>query len=238
MIVTGGMNEPVRMNEKEPRGRMFSATVGLTLFIGVAAAILAIWHFSPPPPVVIQTPPETKVVEKEKLVYVPKPVATVIPPAPIVELPRLVPAAPEPPPESPTVAKIAAAGVWDGCWRRKESPLPMFRLHQEDSSVAGTCAANWGDISPLHAVGVSGDALEFIVDDVLSRVHIRMALDGQGKAKVEQWVTDDDWLTSLERANKTVKTPQQARVVRAALQQNARKFRKPVEIGVFTRESN
>jgi hypothetical protein len=230
------MNEQVKINEtvKEQRGRMFSVTVGLTLVIGVAAAILAIWHFSPPPPVVVQTPPETKVVEK--VVYVPKaaPVAPALPPAPIVELPHLVPVAL--PPEPPTVAKIAATGVWDGVWRRKESPLPMFRLHQEDNAVAGTCAANWGPAVPLHGCGVTEDALEFVVDDVVSRVHIRMALDGQGKAKVEQWVTDDDWMTSLERANKTAKTPQQAHLVKVALQQNARKFRKPVLIGVFNRQ--
>jgi hypothetical protein len=89
----------------------------------------------------------------------------------------------------------------------------------------------------LHGVGVSGDALEFVVDDALSRVHIRMALDGQDKAKVEQWVTDEDWMASLERANKAAKTRQQALVLRTALQQNARKFRKPVVIGVFTRQS-
>jgi hypothetical protein len=127
VLIMNVTDEPFAMKEKEKRGRMFSATVGLTLFIGVSAAILAIWHFSPPPPVVVETPPEVKVVEREKVVYVPK--AAPAPPVagPVAELPRLVPA--EPPAERVVVAKIASSGMWDGCWRRKESPLPMFRLH-------------------------------------------------------------------------------------------------------------
>jgi hypothetical protein len=220
----------------ERRGRVFGAAAVGTLVIGIAAALLVIYHLQPPPPMVVRTPPETKVVEK--VVYVPKaaPVAPVLPSPPIVELPRLVPVAP-PSFDPPTAPKVTATGVWDGVWRRKEAPLPMFRLHQEEDGVGGTCATNWGAIVPLHGVGVTGDALEFVVDDVVSRVHIRMALDGQDKAKVEQWVMDDDWMTSLERANKTAKTPQQALLLKAALQQNARKFRKPVMIGVFTRQS-
>jgi len=44
-------------------------------------------------------------------------------------------------------------------------------------------------------------------------------------------------MTSLKRANKAAKTPQQARLTRAILEQNARKFRKPIMIGIFTRQS-
>jgi hypothetical protein len=225
------------MNEKgiERRGRVFGVATIATLVIGVSAAVWVINQMQPPPPVVIETPPQIKVVEKKVYIH---PDLVV---SPVVELPKtpeLSTAPPEPmdPPAEPTTAKLVPTGVWDGVWRRSESPLPMFKLNQEGDGVAGTCAANWGAIVPVHGSSSKEDSLQFVVDDVVFRIHIRMTMEGQDRAKVVQWCTNDDWMTSLERANKKARTPQQARTLKTALRENAGKFRKPVTIGIFTRQ--
>ena len=76
----------------------------------------------------------------------------------------------------------------------------MFKIN--DDGTEGTCAANWGTIVPWRGGVVNGDSLELVVDEELIRADVRMTLTAPGKAKVEQWVTDDDWMTSLQRANR------------------------------------
>ena len=223
------MNENVLQN----RGRVFAASAVGTLAVGVGAAALVIFHLRPPPPLVVQTPPETKVVQK--VVYVPQARPDPSPPPP--SAPLAAPPEPQPQPAAPPVAAIQATGVWDGVWRQKKHPLPMFRLNPSGDAVAGTCVPNWGTVVPFRGGAVTGDALEFVVDDQVFRVHVRMTMVGDDKAKVEQWVTDADWETSLERANKAARTPQQALLARAKLEVDAKKFRKPATLGIFTRQA-
>ena len=162
----------------------------------------------------------------EKVVYKTEPA-----PPPLPEPP------PEPPPPPPPQEEtIQVKGVWDGVWRRNDNPLPMVRVKQSGDAVAGTFAAKWGAVLPFNDGAADGDNLVFVVDDQMFRVHLRMTMLGDAKAKVEQWVSDSDWEISLERAIKTVRTPQQAAVVRAILERNARKYRKPVLIGIFSRQ--
>jgi len=226
------MSEIVVQQGGQQRGRMFGLSTVGTLVIGVVAAVMVIYHFRSPSPVVVQSPPEIKVVEKEKVVYTPAPTPTPPPPPP--------PPAPAPPPPvepPPPTVTIQVPGVWDGVWRRKEYPLPMFRLNQSGNAVAGTCAPNWSAVLPFRDGVMSGDSIEFVVDNQIFFVHVRMTMVGDDKAKVMQWVSDEDWETSLERAMRAVRTPQQAVVARAILGQNARKFRKPVPVGIFTRQA-
>ena len=84
---------------------------------------------------------------------------------------------------------------------------------------------------------MSGDAVEFVVDDQVFRVHVRMTMEGQDRAKAWQYVTDEDWAVGLERALRLVKTPQQAAIARVKLERDAQRFRKPVLVGIFTRQS-
>ena len=218
------------------RGRMFGAAAVGTLVLGMAAALAVIFHLRPPPPVVVQSPPEIK--EVSKVVYVPAPAPAAPAPAPApVATPASDPV-PPPPPETPPYQPEPVPGVWNGVWRRKNYPLPMFRLmSRSDNMVVGTCAPNWGTVLPFSVGAATQDAVEFVVDDQVFRVHVRMTMVGEEKAKVEQWVTDDDWAVSLERALRLVKTPQQAAIARAKLERDAQRFRKPVTVGIFTRQS-
>ena len=218
--------------------RNFVALLGLCVLLAI---VLVICYLQKPPPAVVQSPPETKVVEK--VVYAKNP--TPLPPPPAPPPPALDPTPPPVPsaePEPPlaatmSVATMLAPGVWDGVWRRKGYPLPMFRLSQSGDSVAGTCAANWSAVVPFRDGVASGDSAEFVVDDQVFRVHVRMTMLGDGQAKVEQWVTDEDWETSLERASRAARTPQQALLARLKLELDAKKFRKPLTVGVFMRQS-
>ncbi len=219
-----------------PRGRTFLAAIGCTLAIGVAAALVMIFHLRPPAPVVVQSPPETKEVVKVVYAQNPTPSPPPPPPAPAPEAPAAPP--PEEPVAPPPAATVPVSGVWDGVWRRKEYPLPMFRLmSQSGDVVAGTCSPNWLTVVPFQGGVADSDSAEFVVDDQVFRVHVRMTMVGDDKAKVEQFVTDDDWETSLERAMKTARTPQQAAIARAKLERDAQRFRKPVTVGIFTRQS-
>jgi hypothetical protein len=201
------------------------AAVG-TVVMGIGAAVLLIVHMRQPAPVVIQTPPEIKVVDR--VVHVPAPTPPAPPPVP-------PPVFVAPKTEERTLSTVPKEeSAWKGVWRRKESPLPMFKMNEDGQE--GTCAANWGTIVARKAASVAADALEFVVDEEIIRAHVRMKLTAPGKAKVEQWVTDDDWMTSLQRANKGNKTPLQRKAIKDVLLINARKYRKPVVIGIFIRQ--
>jgi hypothetical protein len=170
----------------------------------------------------------------DRVVRVPAPA-----PAPPPPLPPPVVAAPTPERLEDRVITtvLKEKSVWEGTWRQEKVAVPMFRLSPDGEGVGGTCAANWGNIAKLRGGSVKGDVLEFVVDADVSPVHIRMAMTGEGKAKVEQWVTADDWMVSLERANKIAKTVQQRRVLHAVLEKNAQTYRKPVVIGTFIRQA-
>jgi hypothetical protein len=215
------------MNEVKERGRMFGVTATVTLSLGVAAAVFVIYHMQAPPPRIVQTPPEIKVLEKT--VYAPAPK-----PAPLPPPPPVVVAKPPPPPE-PSRTPVLVRREWNGLWRRKETPLPMFKLNQSESSVAGSCAPNWSAVLQFSGGTATEETVEFVVDDNVFRIHVRMTMLGQDKAKVENWVSDDDWLLSLARANRAARTPQQAILARAVLERSAKKLRKPVVVGIFTR---
>jgi hypothetical protein len=224
------------MSESVKERKMFMPAAVGTVVMGLGAAVLLILHMRQPAPVVVKTPPETKVVER--IVHVPAPATPPAPPAPPPVLP------PEPKPEpNPVETRMLSTvpkekNVWEGGWRWNESPLPMFKVSQDGDGLAGTCAANWGTVVAWRNGVVTGNVLEFVVDEDISRVHVRMTMTAEGKSKVEQWVTDNDWMVSLERANKGAKTPLQRRAIKAALLQNAQKFRKPVVIGIFTRQGD
>lgn len=225
------MSEYIVGQEEPRRGGTFGAATLGTLLIGVGLAALVIFHFRAPPPEVIEHPPEIRVVEQPA--PPPKVVIREVPvPAPPVVPPRVAPAAPAP----AASQLIEPVKAWEGVWRRKEYPLPMFRLMQAGTQVSGTCAPNWQAIVPVRDGSAMGDTLEFTVDDQVFRLHVRMTLVGDDQAKVEQWVTDEDWMASLQRAGKAARTPQQAILARAILEQNAGKFRKPVTVGIFTRQ--
>ena len=208
------------------------ALLGLCVLLAI---VLVICCFRKPPPAVVESPPEIKVVEK--VVYTEKPTPLPPPPAPPPSIPAPTPLpAPPPLPPEPPPATIEAPGVWDGIWRRKDYPLPMFHLSQSGDAVAGTCAPNWGSVLPFRDGAASSDSAEFIVDDRVFFVHIRMTMLGGDKAKVEQWVADEDWETSLERAIRAARTPQQALLARLKLEVDAKKFRKPMMVGIFMRQ--
>jgi hypothetical protein len=221
------VGQELGMGQESPRGRTFVMAMLSTLGIGVVLAGLAIFHFrapDAPPPVVIDHPPEVRVVEK------PAPPPQVI----IKEVPIPAPSLPPPPLPQPTVTT-----VWGGVWRTNEYPLPMFRINQSGALVDGTYAPpNWGSPLSFRNGLVIGDTLEFVVEDQVFRAHFRMSMVGDSKAKVEEWVSDEDWMTSLERANKAARTPQQALQARAILEENAKRLRKPVTVGIFGRQAS
>jgi hypothetical protein len=214
--------------DSEPKHRgVFGIAAVATVVIGAGLAGAAILHLRKPPapaPVVIESPPEIRVVEK------PAP-----PPQVIVKEVRVTVPAPAPPP--PPVQLATANPVWDGVWRRRGNPLPMVRLKQLGQSVTGEIAPNWSAVLPFRDGCVVGDSVEFVADDGVFRKHFRMTLVGEDTAKLESLVTDDDWLTSLARANKAARTPQQALVLRLMLEHNAKEMRKPITVGTFTRSA-
>jgi hypothetical protein len=214
------------------RGKTFGVAAFATLALGMAAAVLAIFHFRAPESVVMQSPPEIKVVEKVVHVTDPRPAP---PPVVVLPPPPPPPVVAPPPPPPPPAARIEVKEVWNGIWRRKESPLPMFKLSQSGDSVAGTCAPNWSAVLPISGGSATEKTAEFVVDDQVFRVHVRMTMTGENEATVEQCVTDEDWAASLVRAMQAVRTPQQALLARAKLEMDARKFRKPVKVGTFAR---
>jgi hypothetical protein len=213
-----------------PRGGMFGIAVLATVGIGVALAVPGILRLRAPAPVVIKPPPEVRVVEKPP--PPPKVIIKGVPaPAPAPPPPPVAPPPPPPPPE----AVLEAKPVRDGVWRGKEHPLPMVQLRLSGESVAGTLAPDWSAVLPFCDGKVAGDAVEVAVDNGVFRTHFRMSLVDDGRAKLEAWVTDEDWMASLARANKLARPPRQAVVARRKLEHNARRLRKPKAVGTFLR---
>ena len=199
------MSEMVLQN----RGRMFAASAVGTLAIGVGAAVMVIFAASARPRRWwSRRRPKRRWCRRWFTSRKPGPIRRPLRPGASRGPARAAAASP------PPMAAIQATGVWDGVWRRKKYPLPMFRLNPSGDAVAGTCVPNWGTVVQFRDGAVTGDALEFVVDDQVFRVHVRMTRVGDDKAKVEQWVTDADWETSLERAMRAARTPQQARLAR------------------------
>ena len=62
-------------------------------------------------------------------------------------------------------------------------------------------------------------------------------MEGQDKAKVWEQVTDNDWAVESGAGVRVVKTPRQAALARAKLERDAQRFRKPVTVGIFTRQA-
>jgi hypothetical protein len=221
-----------RLGEEQPRGTMFAGAVIVTVVMGAGLAALAIYQFRTrsqptpsqrtPPPVVIKTPPEIRYVEKPVPAQVPA--AAVDPP----------PAPPAPPP----VEIEPVQSAWDGVWRPERSPLPIFELRQVGNSVMGKCAPNWSVVLSFRDGKTQGNTVAFAVADPVLRVHFRMTLLGTGMARLEGWITEEDWLVALANANKIVRTPQQALLARNILQGSAKRRGKPVNLGRFTRAMN
>ena len=82
---------------------------------------------------------------------------------------------------------------------------------------------------------MTSNRLEFAVDDGVFRVHFRMVRIGEFGAEVEAWITADDWAESLIRANKIVRTPQQALLARLIMEKNAKNLGEPKIVGTFWR---
>jgi hypothetical protein len=229
------MDNPVVGLPPEPeRGSTFKVTVLVTLAIGVGMAALGIFHFrapEPPPPEVIEKAPEVRYIEK------PAPAPPEVPEPLPVPVPLFKPA--PPPPPAPPIKLPPIGAAWEGVWRREEYPVPMFKFSQSGTLVEGTCVPNWGTSLPFSDGLAVDDTLEFVVDDrQVFRTHFKMTVAGKDRAKLEEWVTDEDLMMSLQRANKTARTPQQALVLRAIIEENSRKLRKPATVGIFTRQNN
>lgn len=203
---------------EQRRGLMFSASVLGTVAIGLVLGGMAIYYFRAPPalpPVVIHTAPETRYVEKESP-----------PPLPAPRAPRR------------PAARMEARSTWDGVWRRERYPLPMFELKQAGNEIMGNLAPDWSGVYPFRGGRIVGNAVEFVVTDLIFRAHFRLTMLGPDRAKVEAWVTDEDWLFGFANAQNAVTTPQQAVAARMILEYQARLRGKPKPLGTFSRSSS
>jgi hypothetical protein len=206
------------------RGGAFKGAVAITVLIGAGLAAVMIFHLQAPPPKLVKGEREVVVIEKEA------------PPPKIIIQKESPPPPPPAPPPLPPLAVTPARSAWEGIWRRKTEPLPMFAFKQSGRSVSGVLSPiDLGPAVPFKD-GVDLDGvLEFVVDDKVFRAHFRMILLDDNKAKLESWVTDEDFLVSLERAKKAVKTPQQGLVTQLMLDDSAKR-RKPRTVGTFWRQ--
>ena len=165
--------------------RNFVALLGLCVLLAI---VLVICYLQKPPPAVVQSPPETKVVEK--VVYAKNP--TPLPPPPAPPPPALDPTPPPVPsaePEPPLAATMSVAtmsgpgGVGRGL---AEEGLPFADVPAEPIGRfgRGDVCANWSAVVPFRDGVASGDGAEFVVDDQVFRVHVRITMLGDGQAKV------------------------------------------------------
>ncbi|HJT78282.1 MAG TPA: hypothetical protein VJ739_13850, partial [Gemmataceae bacterium] len=75
-------------------------------------------------------------------------------------------------------------------------------------------------------------------DDQIFRLHLRLTMTGEDKGTLESWVTDEDFLESLARANRVVRTPEQARISKFILEQDQKHLREPKMMGTFLRRDS
>ncbi len=209
-------------------GRRFWASALTTVLIGVAVAGFAIFRFRTPRPVIVESSPVVQVVEKEVVRLVEK-----VAPPPAKEPPPPPVAPPEATP--PPLLTEAMDSNWRGVWRRKESPLPMVKVSASALSASGVFAPDMTAVLPFRDGQVLGENLEFTVQNEVFRTHFRMTLVGPDKAKMVCWITNEDWLAALVKAKARARTPQQAVILRAILENNAKMLGKPYTVGVFMR---
>lgn len=215
---------------QEPRklGSFFAAA-GITLTIGVGLAVIMILHFKKPPappPEVIRNPPEVRTIRE------PAPPPEVIIKEVVREVGREAPALRP----LPHVVNIPGRKPWEGIWRPRNAPLPMFRLKQARGTVIGVYAPVSGAVLQLRGGREVGNAVEVAVDDCQFRVHFRLTVIDSTSVSAAGFITDEDWLISLQRANWKVKMmPQQAFEVRRQLEEYIALKGKPVSIGVLHR---
>ena len=184
------------VGQEPERGGMFTPAAIGTILIGVGLAALGILHLRKPPappPVVVERPPKIEVRRE------PAPTPRVI-----TRYVRVEPPAPPPPP--PRVEKPIAPSIWDGVWRRRKYALPMLQLKQMGSRVTGVYAPDWSGPLPFGDGKVDGDSVEFTVGDPIFRLHVRISMMRTDTATLQVWITDEDWLASLAKANRRVRT--------------------------------
>jgi hypothetical protein len=189
--------------------------IGVSLAAGIIYALRA----SPPPPpekIIVKSEPEIRYVEAPAP---PPPEPEVI----IVEVPV-----------APPVQKIEVKSAWDGIWRQPKYPLPMFELKQSGACVTGRYVPNWSEITPLTGK-VEGNTVEVLAANEMFRSHFRLKMQPDGKAAVEGWLTEEDWLFGLANANRKVRTPQEALQARAILEDAGKRLGKASNIGTFIR---
>ncbi|MHB1423120.1 MAG: hypothetical protein ACYC3I_07990 [Gemmataceae bacterium] len=208
--------------ERPRRTWLFLAAVGITLTLGagMAVGLIALSKIAPvknAPPAVYTPPSKPEVVIQEivKEVEVIKEVPAVQPAPPPVEAP-------------PSFS-------WQGIWRRKNAQLPMFRLKEMRGIVGGEYAPDWNTVLSFRGGKVSNNGVEIVVDNNMFRVHFRLAMANSEAVRVTACVTDEDWMISLARANKMVRTPQEALIARKIMEENIKLTRKPQDLGLFYR---
>jgi hypothetical protein len=211
-------NEVILPQPRKPW--LFLVSAFLTVLLGAGFAMAAIVILQPAPVMepqvrIIREKGEPEVIIQEVIKE--------------VEVVREVPVL-QPP------AEIARpAFTWNGMWRPKTSELPMFKLHESKGGISGQYAPSWSRVLSFQGGRIVGNAVEIVVDDSLFRVHFRLERIDEMSLNVTAWITDADWLISLERANKKVATRQEALLVRAQMEANMKMTRKRQDVGVFYR---
>ena len=172
----------------------------ITVLLGVGLAVGAIILFRPRPPVVEPAP---KIIYKEVVRYEKEPA----PPPQIIykEVEKIVPA-------TPVLEAKNITG--EGVWRHKSGQLPMFKVKVSGKTVTGLYRRNWSRVLPFREGKPTANGVIVIVDDGLFRVHFELKMLNADALTVEAWVTDEDWLTVLARANNQLRTLQQAAAAR------------------------
>jgi hypothetical protein len=211
---------PVFGEERESRGLGNVVVAVGTVLCGLAVGVTAIHYFRAhpvPAPVVVQAAPSLPVKPQIVERFVEK----------RVEVPVPVPAAPAP--------RIESGSWWDGVWRMPKYALPMFHLKVSGATLSGKYAPSWSAVNAFAGGKVLGDGsvVQFAVADQWNRVHFRMWLLHNGDARLEAWISPEDWLEMLARANARARTVQDAFWARLALEDMVKRLGQPVYVGTF-----